>query len=374
MPRYCSAPTVDDGQCTQKLGRRGRCPVHGDRGTGSVSAHDQGDAAASAAGDPLPGDASVWAREQTHAHMEGALLGVHVGDSLGATAEFKSRALAATLYPGSVDEVDIVGGGAFGWRPGDATDDTDLTLAVNDAYLTLGLEADSDAIVRHAADQMLAWRRRGPRDIGGATSRGLSRYGQTRDPYTSGVADESGQGNGSLMRTMPVALARADDPELRRHEAAAISGVTHGHPNCKDACIAYCDLAADLSTGRVQGPDAIDRRLEQLIDDDTLTPDVRAAIRRGMQLEHISDLPTAQDGSGWVLYSLTVSVWAVRERRPAPEVLLDVVKHGGDADTNGAIAGGLLGVRDGAGVWPDRWLQTIREGGPLRKGAAAFAR
>jgi ADP-ribosylglycohydrolase len=58
----------------------------------------------------------------------GALVGVHAGDSLGATLEFASAESCWARYPDGLR--DIVGGGAFDWAPGDPTDDTDLTVAL----------------------------------------------------------------------------------------------------------------------------------------------------------------------------------------------------------------------------------------------------
>src|SRR5689334_25403398 len=113
--------------------------------------------------------------------IAGGLLGVHAGDSLGATVEFSSWAAVRASHPDGVR--DIVGGGPFNWPPGHATDDTDLTRAVLLAYLDPG-----DDVVRTAADRMLDWfdgnwpgRRPGspPVDIGGATSWGLRKYRRT---------------------------------------------------------------------------------------------------------------------------------------------------------------------------------------------------
>jgi ADP-ribosylglycohydrolase len=60
-----------------------------------------------------------------------------------------------------------------------------------------------------------------------------------------------------------------------------------------------------------------------------------------------------------VLATLQVGVWALQQLRPLEDVLVDVVNLGGDADTTGAVAGGLLGVRDGAGAIPERWLDAL---------------
>ena len=144
--------------------------------------------------------------------VAGALLGVHAGDALGATLEFSSWSAIRERYPDGLRE--IVGGGPFGWPPGHATDDTDLTRAVLLAYLPAGREPGGD-VVRRAADNMLAWldgdwpgREPGsrPRDVGGATLRGLARYRRSDDPRAAG-AGEGHAGNGSLMRCIPTGLA-----------------------------------------------------------------------------------------------------------------------------------------------------------------------
>ncbi len=289
---------------------------------------------------PLPHPAAV-----------GALLGVHIGDSLGATVEFAPRHRAARTLPATPNDVNIVGGGPFGWKPGDATDDTDLTVALVRGYR----DTTNGDVVVAAANHMLAWYRNGPRDIGGATASGLSRYRTTGDPYSSGGTSERSQGNGSLMRTMPVAIARADDPNTRAADAAALSAVTHAHPVCTDACVAYCDLIVAIG----YGADPANAAAAVAADPDR-HPEVAAALRRGLTTG-AGDLEGVNGGaSGWVLTALALTVAAVIDPRPAPQVLVDIVRLGGDADTNGAIVGGALGARDGVDTWPDRWVDILQ--------------
>jgi len=319
-------------------------------------------------------------------HIAGALLGVHVGDSLGATTEFSDRAFARTLLPDTVEATDIVGGGTFEWRAGAATDDTDLTVALVRAYLQTDFGTSAD-LAKAAADEMLAWMRRDPRDIGGATRDGLSAYATSGNPHTSGGTNERSQGNGSLMRTVPVALARLDDPELRATEASTLSGITHGHQHCRDACIVYCDLIADLITHQStdvnsnppanpqqpQGPDFGTHLVRARTEDTRLAPAVRQALAVGLDtpLETIEGVNG--DAAGWVLTALKIAVAALIDHRPAAEVLLDVVRLGGDADTNGAIAGGILGARDGLDAWPARWTDVLEYREELLAGASTFS-
>jgi ADP-ribosylglycohydrolase len=88
---------------------------------------------------------------------------------------------------------------------------------------------------------------------------------------------------------------------------------------------------------------------------------VVTAISAGRDLRIAELARTGADGgSGFVLDSLRLSVAAVLDRRPLPEVLVDVVRLGYDTDTNAAIAGGLLGIRDGATALPDRWVTRLQ--------------
>jgi ADP-ribosylglycohydrolase len=315
-----------------------------------------------------------------HDRVAGALLGVHAGDSLGATLEFMEWSAVRDEYPHGLH--DIVGGGLFGWPAGAATDDTDLTRAV----LLGHLDALRDPVVdpvRAAADHMLDWyegrwpgRVEGehPRDVGGATRDGLERYRRSRDPSRAG-AGPGRAGNGSLMRCIPTAFAR-DDAAVRYREAAGISAVTHDDPRCLLACTVYVEMTVALVAG-VQAVsvltvgDAVARRAGQRIErtapgeEGPATREVRAALADAARVS-LPDLvergpqQAFPQFGGYVLTALTLAVAAVRDPRPFAEVLADVVRLGGDADTNGAIAGGLLGARDGLGAIPQAWLDRLQ--------------
>jgi len=192
--------------------------------------------------DPVPAPVPVD-RAGVADRRAGALIGVHAGDSLGATFEF-NRVGPATI---PADQLDVTGGGAFGWNAGDATDDTDLTRAVLHAHLAATEDPDLD-IVRVAADNMAAWKAHGPRDIGGATASGLNHYARTGDPRDAG-AGQGSAGNGSLMRTIPTAVF-VDDPDDRARLSREISAVTHDDLTCQAACVAYNDTVAAVIAGR----------------------------------------------------------------------------------------------------------------------------
>lgn len=304
----------------------------------------------------------------------GALLGVHAGDSLGATLEFNSYQQIKKNYPNGLR--DIIGGGMFGWPVGHATDDTDLTRAILLAYhdranYKLLKDPGREFDVTHsAADWSLDWyegnwpgRKKGqaPKDIGGATHIGLMQYSSLRDPRNCG-AGHGNAGNGSLMRCIPTGLFTSGRDE-RTKESKEISAITHNDSRCTVSCAAYNEIVAALLDGRTPQT-AVNMGLEVAREQDHLA--VANAIERGLKLS-ISTLASEGPGdelpdrtSGYVLQSFTVAIAALLDPRSLEDVLVDVIRLGGDTDTNGAISGGLLGARDGIEAIPERWLNVLQ--------------
>jgi ADP-ribosylglycohydrolase len=303
--------------------------------------------------------------------MRGALLGVHAGDALGAGVEFCSWSEIRARFP--TGPRDITGGGVFHWPAGHATDDTDLTRAVLLAYLDPGPD-----VVRAAADHMLHWLRgewpgrspgSRPVDIGGATADGLHHYHRTGDPRAAG-AGPGQAGNGSLMRCIPTALA-VGDRDRRVRESMEISAITHDDDRCTVSCAAYNEAVAALLAG-AHPDDAVDaaHATATALGSQPVADAVAHGRRlRPADLAATGDLDLADGGGGFVLDSLTLAVAAVRDPRPFAEVLVDIVRLGRDTDTNAAIAGGLLGARDGAAAIPGAWRRVLQFGDEFTAGA-----
>lgn len=310
------------------------------------------------------------------ARVIGALLGAHAGDSLGATCEFQSQQEIATQYPTGLDK--IVGGGAFNWSAGHATDDTDMMRGLLLAYSEV--QSDQD-IALLAGKHFLDWytgdwpgRKAGSRpvDIGGATAEGLSRFAKTKNPDESG-AGQGRAGNGSLMRCLPTGLFRTDEKTIIS-ESTRISRITHRDDGCQISCAAYNWLVAKLLDGQspaeaVDAAEALSSTLENDLTERSSRHLVSDAIRLGkkVDLATLARLgPDKEDFpgkcSGLVTETLTLAIAAVLDRRSFKKVLVDVVRVGKDTDTNACVAGGLLGARDGEGAIPKEWRNTLQFG------------
>ena len=270
--------------------------------------------------------------------ISGGLLGVAAGDALGATLEFMA---AADIRRKFGVHREIIGRGPFRLRPGQGTDDTDLTWAVLAAYL------DGPYALERVADNFLDWFRSGPPDVGNATTRALERLEDTRDPRKSGNTGERSCGNGSLMRCIPTALARPDST-IRRRELAEISAVTHAHVRCLDSCIAYGEIVNALLEG-AEVRDALES---------ARALDLQAKVRGALDIDPAMPVERLRT-SGYVIDSFGCAVWAIQQYATFEEVIVALVNRGRDTDTTGAIAGGLMGVLVGAKAIPARWLEKL---------------
>lgn len=344
----------------------------------------------------------------------GALLALHAGDSLGATYEFQPHASIRAAHPGPNASFPhgIVGGGPFHWKPGAATDDTDMTRAVLLAYhdvlvpnsskqqhqpghglTSSGSGSGSSDVVYRAAEYFQMWftatpswpgRREGthPPDVGGATQQGITNFMTTRDPARSG-AGEGSAGNGSLMRCLPTGLFRSASTMELLDESMSISAVTHRDTRCKIACAVYnCMINALVVKGL--GPSeavAAGLRAAKVLDHGKTDGPVYAAVELGRR----TSLPRMADEGphpsmyphkcgGYVLDTLAVAVAALMDPRSLEDILIDVVRIGKDTDTNTAVAGGLLGARDGEEAIPEEWKEVLQFGSEFRQKALEILR
>jgi ADP-ribosyl-[dinitrogen reductase] hydrolase len=166
-----------------------------------------------------------------------------VGDAVGTTLEFRARDTTLPL-------TDMVGGGPFGLRPGQWTDDTAMALALADS-LAIHPDLDEHDLMARFVD----WHERGTYsctgtcfDVGGTTRAALARWRTTGNPV-AGSTDPRSAGNGSLMRLAPAAVRHWADRTTLRDVAARQSRTTHAAPEAVDACVAYAELLADAIAG-----------------------------------------------------------------------------------------------------------------------------
>ena len=266
---------------------------------------------------------------------QGCLMGQAAGDSLGALVEFETAAAIAGAGDGPRALVD---GGRWDLLAGQATDDTEMALALARAIVAGG--GYDEARVR---DAYRAWLASGPFDVGHTTRAALT-----------GAPPPGSQANGSLMRASPLGiLAHAWPEDEAVGVARADSAQTHVHRVCGDAVAAYV-LAVGRAIRTGAGPeDAYAHALDWARRGaDPAVADALAAARRAAP---------ACDGAqiGWVLIALQNAFYELLHAVSVEEGVVRTVRRGGDTDTNAAIAGALLGAVHGRDAVPPQWRGMV---------------
>lgn len=282
----------------------------------------------------------------------GALVGLAVGDAMGACVEFKP--------PGTFKPVTgYRSGGPFNLSAGQWTDDTSMALALADS-IAHGWD------VNDQARRYLDWHQNGKYsvngvcfDIGGTTLSGLANFAKTGDARRSG--SQIGQGNGSIMRLAPVSIRYShlamSDPSRLATLADESSAVTHATPECRYAARVLALILAGLIEGlpRDQVLDPHGPILIPLLDD----PDMPEPISQVAMGSFRNHNPPAIRGSGHVVKSLEAALWAFNGSPDFPTAILRAVNLGEDADSTGAVAGQLAGACFGETAIPSAWLKDL---------------
>ena len=283
--------------------------------------------------------------------QRGCLLGLAIGDALGAAVEFMS--------PGSFEPVtDYRAGGPHGLNPGEWTDDTSMALALADSIAQTGWDLDDQA------RRYVAWWRNGEYsvngrcfDIGNTTVAALHRFQRDEDATSSGDRSSRASGNGSIMRLAPVPIRFVDHFPERIERLATLAADSSLPTHASPQCVSACRYMAVVLVGLMHGLDreevlAVDwQPLEHLRKAEPLHPEVDAVAAGSFrQLK-----PPAIKGSGYVVESLEAALWAFQDAEDFREAVLKAVNLGDDADTTGAVCGQLAGAFWGERGIPQAW-------------------
>ncbi|RIJ78408.1 ADP-ribosylglycohydrolase family protein [Nakamurella silvestris] len=278
----------------------------------------------------------------------GVLLASACGDALGAGYEF--------TYPAPGTVIDLIGGGPFGFDPGEWTDDTSMSVAVA-RVCAEGLDLRTTEGLDAVARGFLDWFDSGPKDIGNQTQAVLGKRDSTAAAMRRTAAAIQGLkgGNGSLMRTSIVGVAYLEDESACVEAASLVSSLTHDDLRAEQACRLWSSaIRHAVLTGTFDGVhgylDRADAEEEQFW--------------RPLLAQAENGVPADFPKNGWVVHALQTAWWAITSTDQTSSshlaaALEQSVRAGHDTDTTTAIAGGLLGARWGASAVPARWQEKL---------------
>lgn len=295
------------------------------------------------------------------ARAQGCLLGLLVGDALGAQVEFRSATSIAREFPVGVRT--MTGGGPFNLIPGQITDDGEMALCLARSIARAGTFDPRTALESYAW-----WYNSRPFDIGRTTARALRpaaaalAEGSDLLASTAAAADPHSQANGALMRVAPIGILGWNQPlDLVAAWARQDAALTHPSRICQDANALFAVTIATClrSAGDVNW---VQEQIGPWLASADLDPAVLRAYGR-------DDLPARPDGdkAGWVLIALGNALRQLFGQKSYDEGLIDTIAFGGDTDTNAAIAGAVLGALQGVDSIPAAWRETVEGCRPMAR-------
>lgn len=272
----------------------------------------------------------------------GAMLGLAAGDALGATLEFMTQEQVKDQYPEG--HRDLLGGGPFNWPPGAWTDDTQMAACVARGILKSPVDP-----VPAVGEEFMDWFNAVPADVGNTIRRALSLYPHlgSWEAVSKQIWVELGEraaGNGALMRTLPAHLAYGETDRRPRQ----IGWMTHPTEDSDEAILYYGQILSRLLAGATK-------------------EEAFAALPARFDWTQTAPPPS----TGYVWHTLRAALWALWHGQSLEETLVLATNLGDDADTVGAVVGGLAGAHWGPLAIPRRWsmklegraeLETLAEG------------
>ena len=274
----------------------------------------------------------------------GALLGLAIGDALGATVEF--------MPPGTFEPmIEILGGGPHGLMPGEWTDDTSMALCLAESLIECeGFNAEDQL------DRYVRWWKNGHLsstgicfDIGITTKAALEKFQETGQP--SGLTSPDTAGNGSIMRMAAVPIFYANSMDDAVMFAAQSSATTHAAEEAVDACRYMAAVMVRALWGSEK---------EEVLAP-ALTGELSGNVNRVAFGSFRIFNPPQIRGSGYVVESLEAALWAFHNTDNFADGARMAVNLGDDADTTGAVYGQIAGAFYGQSGIPRHWVDTLAQ-------------
>ena len=280
--------------------------------------------------------------------VKDGIVGFVVGDALGVPVEFSSR---EELKKNPV--TGMKGYGTYNMPPGTWSDDSSMILATMNSIVNKK-DIDYDDIMK----EFLKWYRLNKYtqyndtfDYGITTSTALLRYEKGIPTNECGGRSDRDNGNGSLMRILPLAFL----PDIDYETIEQISALTHAHERTLITCAFYIQIA------------------KSMLENDDLTIDKHIKSASGKIIEYYNDSEELKYlnrifeddfsqgimSSGYVIYTIESVVYCLKTTDNYKDAVLKAVNLGGDTDTIAGICGGLAGIYYGFDSIPVDWIENI---------------
>lgn len=304
------------------------------------------------------------------------MMGLLMGDALGVPVEFMKREQIANRAIGCVKSME--GYGTFNMPEGTWSDDSSMALATLASINKKGM-IDLDDIMQN----FIKWVNDGSFtpfglafDIGNTCNKAIAKYEVMRDVNNCGVTGEYANGNGALMRILPVCVYWSQ--KMRNNELVSldnavssiesVGALTHNHKRSAIACGIYFFIIKKLFTYQGNNTKALNELVQEAMDEafsfyskDKTCHEELEYYEELLDIEVLSEYEADEiTGSGYVVDSITASIWCLVTTDSYKDCVLKAVNLGDDTDTTAAIAGGLAGQYYGVDGIPTEWIKCLQ--------------
>lgn len=279
--------------------------------------------------------------------VKDGIVGLVVGDALGVPVEFAPR---SELFENPV--TGMRGNGAHGKPKGTWSDDSALVLATMKSIVNRG-GIDYDDLLRQFGLFINEgkYTQYGTFGYGYTTAGAVERFSRGVEALKCGGMSDEETTNGALMRILPVAFIEGVDCD----EVERVSGITHGHERSKIACALYVEIAKSMLSDDLEISEHIKRACEKI-------RQYYSGSRELARFKRIfeDDLDDVESGF-YVVETLECAIHCLLTTSSYREAVLKAVNFGNDADTVGAVCGGLAGIYYGFEDIPGSWIGDIAQ-------------
>ena len=277
--------------------------------------------------------------------IKDGIIGLAVGDALGVPVEFESREY---LIENPVTEMS--GYGTYNQPKGTWSDDTSLTLATMQSIVNkkeINLEDIMNEFSLYVSESKYCQYE--VFDYGNTTIQAINKFNSGASVFQCGGEDDWDNGNGSLMRILPLAFI----PDITYEEIENVSALTHAHQKSKIACVLYVEIAKSILENDLKISEHIKnscKKIQKYYNDSDYLTDFEAIFKQDFDV---------YEGRSYVIKTLEAVLYCLLETTNYKDAVLKAVNLGRDTDTVAAITGGLAGIYYGFDDIPQEWISDI---------------
>lgn len=296
--------------------------------------------------------------DQLQDKIKGVIFGNAIGDAIGLGTEFMPKDMVTARYPEGLAEYGqiVQDGHRRRWKPGEWTDDTNQMLCILNS-LVIHEEVD----VLDIANEIWKWAHSDGRGIGrtvyGAIASSLFKENPLEVARKNWErSQKKSAANGGIMRTAILGIWDYKNSSNIKYNAEQVCKITHYDPRCVGSCVMVCLIISAL----LQEQTANDSLLQYALSEgDNYDIRIRQYLDKHLQPD-IACLELYEPSSiGYTLKALSAGLWALQYANSFEIGISSIIHEGGDADTNGAVAGAILGAKFGYNALPSHWKDGL---------------